>query len=316
MRLRLSSLVAAVVLVGAASCAGGDDNVDALESRLADGGDPPRYQFDYRAAGANLLDCSLGAPHRFTGKVDLTSGVMTLDVPGADETPAVVVTDAAAFLHRSLFQPMARSSPWLTLEGDVAPAAEGRLREALGPDIGGYLLPGGYAPSGNATIESALDVADSVEPLGSDEIDGVSTDRFRLRVDPDSSAALTPSTTSASSTSVNPADDVAPVIEFWIDGDGLIGRLSVAPTAEETDTDGGFVGWVIDYAYDQAALDAPDIPAADRIPIDDVDLAGLQAAPPGPCELGTGDRTSTSPKPQGAARSVAPVTVVGILAKP
>lgn len=282
------SVAAATAVALAWAACGGSGSTEsspaaALAERLAGAGDPARYAFDYRASGTQVLDCML--PNReFSGVVDLDAGVMALRTatdPGRD---AVVVGDDEALLRSTLFAAGSVPAAWLSIGQDEDLERLAELRRAVGVDLGGYAVPGGYAPSGNAMARAALDITAAVGVLDSGQGGPAGADGFRIVIDPEryEEAAPLPSTSTT-----RPGADPAPVpeVDVWVDADGMVVRVVVRPSgtgpggAEAADTS----GWVVDYRYDVAAPSPPSIEPGDVTPLGE--LESLALAPVGDCEL-------------------------------
>ncbi len=270
---------------GTLACgAGGGSPAGDLARRLESAEDPQRYSLDYQSALGDVLDCAVSSPQSFSADVDLTTGVMEVRSAHREDGPTVVVVDDAAWLHRSLFAVGTVPAEWLVVDGGAPATARRRLVEVIGTALGEYAQPGAFAPSGNAFVVSALDVAQNVRSQGSDRVDGDALDRYEITVDSERLAEAVASAAPAAADEA-PTQQVTPVIGALVDADGLVGQITVTGVDAGSGADETASGWTVDYGYGQASLDRPAEPN-DRVGLADIDVEDLAMAPPEPCQLG------------------------------
>ena len=285
MRRRLALGGAFALVVVAMGACGAPENSPArgLERRLASAEAQERYSLEYESAFGDVLDCATGAPQRFSADVDLASGVMEVRTPRRGGGPTVVLVDEAAWVHRSLFAEPVVPADWLVVDGSEPSAARRHLLEVLGPAVGEYSQPGGFAPNGNSVAVSALEVAQTVRSLGVDRIGDVVLDRYEIVVDAERLGAL--GSTAQPTDGDDVAHQVTPVLDIWVGADGLVHRLTVAGIAVGS-SDAETPGWSVDYRYDQAPLKPPTVPD-DHVMLADIDVEALRIASAEQCQLGT-----------------------------
>lgn len=278
--LLLAVVVAVIAVASLVSFVRGHDPsvVEVLRRRVESEVDLRRFAFRYQRAGTRVLDCVL--PNlRFDVAVDRAVGVAAFQAPDGGTTIAVR-THGTVLVSRDLFDSPPFPTPWLAVSLTGGTRQIEAVRRAVGADLASYLFAVDLPASGRATVLAALDVATAVRPIGTEQIDGITADSFRITVDPAKFAATASSagpSTSAHASSIVPRFDVALARQR-----GTIVRLAVssqnngAPGAPED-------GWVISYRAASASTPALPVPSA-ITDASTIDLAHL-AATPMPCQL-------------------------------
>ena len=245
----------------------------ALEDRLAD--PPAGFRFSYQARGTDVLDCVL--PNRdFEGTVFPDD---TLSI--AIETPAgpasVVAFRDGVYLDTELFAAGSVDADALRFERARLADVRQPLDRILGVALAAYIAAPGPPPSGAEVVSAALEqtsVDSRLDPIRLPG--GVAAAGYRLVVE---------------------GDGTVPVIDAWIDDEGVVVRVQVQDSlADRLGQPNPDTGWVIDYRPLPADATAP------RQPADVVDataeLLGALAPPPQEgCDLEIGP-APTGPVPQ------------------
>lgn len=244
-----------------------------LEDRLADS--PTGFRFSYQARGTDVLGCVV--PNRdFEGTV-FDDGALSIDVDTPSGSARVLVLREAAYLDADLFAPGSLEADWARLERAGLAGAGPALGRLLGVDLASYVAAPGSPPSGNEVVAAVLDqtsVDSRLDPIRLPG--GVVAAGYRLVVE---------------------VDDTVPVIDAWIDDEGVVVRVQVQdsladrPGRPDPDT-----GWVIDYRPLPADATAPPHPA--DVVDATAELLGALAPPPQEgCDLEIGP-APTGPVPQ------------------
>ena len=269
-----------LLLLTGASCSTGGAEVGParsgqapLEDHLAEA--PPGFRFSYQARGTDVLDCVL--PTRdFKGSVFAGGALsVTVETPSGD-AQALSLHDAV-YLEGGLFARGSVDAAWIRLQRSGLAAARPALDRVLGVDLAAYIAAPGPPPSGNEVVAAALArtaVDSRLDPI--QLRNGAAAAGYRFVVD---------------------GDPPVPVIDAWVDGEGVVVRIQVQDSlADQPGKPDPDTGWITDYGplpRDATAPPQPDgfVEAT----------AGLLAklAPPRPdgCELEIGP-AATASRPQ------------------
>ncbi|MFP3915662.1 MAG: hypothetical protein ACLFWM_12360 [Actinomycetota bacterium] len=143
-------------------------------------------------------------------------------------------------------------------------------------------MTSGAAPSDPSNfLESFSDVEGSVEELGTEEIRGFSTTHYRLVVNEDWQEHLSDEEL-AELEEQGPLPEASFPIELWVDGDGLVHRMSMEMTAEamgETDDELESMTMTFDF-FDFGESVTIEPPPADQVT--DMSELSVRSAPSSP----------------------------------
>jgi hypothetical protein len=137
--------------------------------------------------------------------------------PGFDEPMTIVVDGATTYLDVPMLAMFTGTDGWLSVSAEDMGLAE----DSLGL---------GFGASGNPAqlLESLRGVSDEIEELGTEEVRGAGTTRYRVVVDLDKAAAeLPPDAREAYEQQVGGLGVDTMPFEVWIDGDGLVHRMAM-----------------------------------------------------------------------------------------
>lgn len=273
-------LCVASVLVSAVggACIQSDGGTTAAELRQRIEGvvAPADFAFRFRAGGTRVNDCFFPNPE-FAGQVDAERELLVVSrAPG--ETPIVISSLDATFLHSSLFAEGTVKGEWLRLTQRGEAVADS-LNRVLGPDLAAYAAPGAFPPSGQATAVALLEVATKVTPLGTSVIRGQRGPGFRLVADLDGRPRGGGESTVRGAASTDRAE-----FDIWLSPSDEVVRIEVRPTpVAEAEGDESPPGWLTD--YDPAPQDIGLDPPADAPSVGPEALARLGPRRLASCDL-------------------------------
>lgn len=249
-----------------------------LRARLARGEASEEFAFHHRAAGTEVLRCVL-PNQELRGLVDQAAGVAVLRAASGQEV--VRRTPRQVLLHRLLFADGLIRSDWLQVELPVNPEAHVALTRVLGPELAGYALSVGLPASGAATAAAVSDAATAVETRGDARVNGRAVRRYEITLDPQryNAKSAGPVERPSGGAALPP-----PVVDVWVTDDGEVVRVAVRAVRKEDGTAAVSTGWTIDYDAQPRPLGNVDMTPEGISALEDVDLAGLVAAPGG-CEI-------------------------------
>jgi len=167
------------------------------------------------------------------GGFDGTQAVITMDLgaalggfaqetgeslpPGFDEPMTIVVDGTTTYLKVPMLAALTGTDGWLSVSA-----------EDMG--VAGDTLGLGVGPSGNPAqlVESLRGVSDEIEELGSAEVRGVDTTRYRVLVDLEKAAAELPADArEAYEQQVAGLGATTLPLEVWVGDDGLVYRMAM-----------------------------------------------------------------------------------------
>lgn len=209
-----------------------------LRQRLDRLDEPTRFAFEHRPLGTRVVECFL-ANRALNGQVDVGKGTLVLTEPSGREVFRRV--GPRAFVRGSLLAGV--NVDWVEVDGVPPSADRAALVDALGPDLGNYVVAGGLPPSGVVTARAALGDAD--------EIVALDRDRYRLQLPPSGT------------------DEPSVVIDVTLTA-SAVRQVTVRTTGRDEDATGG---WTITYS---ALTAAPEVSApASVVRLDDLDASTL-----------------------------------------
>lgn len=176
--------------------------------------------------------------------------------PGFDEPMTIVVDGATTYLKVPMLAMFTGTDGWLS----VSPEDMGVAEDSLGL---------GFGASGNPAelLESLRGVSDEIEELGTEDVRGVSTARYRVVVDLDKAAAELPDEArEAYEQQVASLGVTTMPVEVWIGEDGLVRRMAfdfaaLLDQVPEEELDGFESGSVVLELFDYGAdidIEVPD----------------------------------------------------------
>lgn len=199
--------------------------------------------------------------------------------PGFDEPMTVAVDGTTVYLRAPMLAMVTGTDGWLSVSAEDMGLAEDSL--ALG-----------YWGSGNPAqlLESLRGVSDEIEELGTEDVRGQSTTRYRVVVDVEAAAAeLPPEAREAYEQQVRGLGVTTLPFEVWLDDRGLVHRMAmdfaeIAGQVPEEELEGFESGSVVLELFDHGAdidIELPD--PSEATPFDEVmgGFGGIAAGAPG-----------------------------------
>lgn len=233
--------IAALLLVATGACAKpadeaqvltGDVTIAALRAapdvaaKVGSGHFEMRVRVDAPTGPVDVVATGGFADHRMTMQMDLGSVLAQAAEASGDTVPAgfdepmqIVVDGTAVYLRMPMLQALTGQAGWLTLtQADVASA-------------GGSLGLGVGALDPSQLLETLRGVAGTIEQVGTDRVRGVSTTHVRATVEIGKALARMPAAQRALLKDQLGRLDTPRrglPVEVWIDGEGLVRRISMA----------------------------------------------------------------------------------------
>lgn len=273
----VSSLLV-TVLVAAAATRPSPSAEDELRQRLRRNGAETQTAFTFVGGGTRVLECFF--PNRRYGGVTDPAGRRAVfwlgDDPKAKRIIAFVDEDAVV-LHRSLFDDAPFGTEWVAFATPLSPNDLTTLSDIAGQDLAADLSATAPPPLAATVVETALNSASSVKPIGSASIAGRQVDGFRIEVDPNNLAGSAPAGLSQTGA------DLVPMLEVWITPDGAVARIVVRPQRPDRTVAAPEEGWSIDYRpadIDIGALRPTNLTDAEAIPRTEMRPAAFKCAVP------------------------------------
>ena len=180
--------------------------------------------------------------------------------PGFDEPMTIVVDGTTTYLKVPMLAMFTGTDGWLS----VSPEDMGVAEDSLGL---------GFGASGNPAelLESLRGVSDEIEELGTEDVRGVSTARYRVVVDLDKAAAELPDEArEAYEQQVAGLGVTTMPLEVWIGDDGLVRRMAfdlaeLMDQVPEEELDGLDSGSMVLELFDYGADIDIEIPEASEV---------------------------------------------------
>lgn len=268
--------IAAAALVGALRSGGSPSPGERL-LRTAAGVEPPvRYRFEIVPDSVGLQAC-YAARRRVRGTVDLG-----LQRAGFEVEPiglAAVVTDSAAYVHRSALPGWPIPTEWLDVSGPLDPEVAEALTTALGPDLAALVIAPGLPPPASAVAAAAVEALRSAEVLDPRPDDDPALRRVAVSID---AAALDPTVGRRGAD----GDDVPLRLVFSIGSAGQISEVSARLNPSPSATDDESFGYRTTYDASSPAA-VPDLPDREETtPVQDVAVPARPQGPDVVCSVG------------------------------
>lgn len=246
-----------------------------LAARLDVAKEPNRFALHYNRGGTRVLDC-IAVNLRYTARVDTDAKRMIVTTAGLNAA-TVIVEPSEVLLRRTLFQNPPGRSEWLSVPRPLAASARSTLTDVLGVDLAADVTSPRLPASGTELARAALNIARSVQRLAVSQVNGDSSEGYRIRVTRQGFER------DAKTLPGQPTDSM-PVLDVWIDADNEVRRVTINTETRDGTPGPAEDGWTVDFETTQS-IQRPTI--ASSSPLTPGDLAQLEAVKP-QCELPVG----------------------------
>lgn len=228
--------------------------IDDLRVRLQRSDVASSTQFSYISGGTRVVDCTM-RNLRYGGITDPSAGRVVAWLDEQPDLAGVVATadSRAVLLHRTLFENPAFVSDWVSFPRPLSDADRATITEIAGQPLGADLIAPTPPPVAPDLVIAALDVAASVQYLGSSEFDGRPLDGYRIEIDADQLDEID----GTSAASEQPGPRLVPQLGVWLTDGDVVARIEVRSQNLDGTLGAAENGWIVEYESTDAKLRSP-----------------------------------------------------------